>query len=93
MELEKGEFLGPLRCDYPWNLREVLMYVGDTQPGLIVECFAGAAGTTLTLLLNDRVQRGILVVGDEYLGAFWREALKTDQLIRKVGNSKPCWER
>jgi hypothetical protein len=60
------------------------MYVGDTYPTLFLECYAGGARTTLTLLLNDRVQRGMLVVGDRYLGAFWREALKTDNLIHKV---------
>jgi len=78
-------FLGPLRCDDPlFYLKEVLAYVGETYPSLFLECYAGAAGTTLTLLLNNRVQRGILVVGDPYLGAFWREALKTDNLIRKA---------
>jgi len=78
------EFLGPLRCDYPFYLKEVLAYVGETCPSLFLECYAGAAGNTLTLLLNDRVQRGMLVVGDPYLGAFWREGLKTDNLIRKA---------
>jgi hypothetical protein len=75
---------GPLRCDHPWYLKEVVVYVGETYPSLFLECYAYAAGTTLTLLLNKRVQRGILVVGDPYLGAFWREALKTDNLIRKA---------
>jgi hypothetical protein len=77
---------GPLRCDYPWHLDKVLAYVGETYPSLFLECYAGAAGTTLTLLLNDYVQRGILVVGDPFLGAFWREGLKTDNLIRKAMN-------
>ena len=83
-KLTRGEFPGPLGCDHPWYLDEVLAYVGETYPSLFLECYAGAAGTTLTLLLNNRVQRGILVVGDPYLGAFWREALKTDNLIRKA---------
>jgi hypothetical protein len=61
-----------------------LLYVGETYPSLFLECYARAAGTTLTLLLNDRVQRAVLVVGDHYLEAFWREALKTDNLIRKA---------
>ena len=30
------------------------MYVGETHPDLFIECFAGAAGTTLTLVLNKR---------------------------------------
>ena len=62
-----SEFCGPLRCDYPFYLKEVLAYVGETCPSLFLECYAGAAGTTLTLLLNDRVQRGMLVVGDTTL--------------------------
>jgi hypothetical protein len=63
-----SEFCGPLRCDVPFfYLKEVLVYVGETYPSLFLECYAGAAGTTLTLLLNDRVQRGMLVVGDTTL--------------------------
>jgi hypothetical protein len=84
-----SQFLGcPLGCDHHWHLREVLAYVGETYPSLVLECYAGAAGTTLNLLLNGRVQRGMLVVGDPYLGAFWREALKTDNLIRKARKFK-----
>ena len=83
-KLTGSEFSGPLRCDHPFHLDEVLAYVGETYPSLFLECYAGAARTTLTLLLNDRVQRGMLVVGDPYLGAFWREGLKTDNLIRKA---------
>jgi len=86
MKLTRGTCDGPLRCDYHWGLDEVVFYVGETSPSLFLECFAGSAGTTLTLLLNDCVQRGILVVGDSYLGAFWREGLKTDNLIRKAMN-------
>jgi hypothetical protein len=82
--LARGQFNGPLRCDHSWHLEEVVVYVGETCPSLFLECYAYAAGTTLTLLLNNRVQRGILVVGDSYLGAFWREALNTDNLIRKA---------
>lgn len=74
----------PLLCDHHWFLDEVGLYVGETYPSLFLECFAGASGTTLSLLLDDRVQRGILVVGDPYLAAFWREALKTDSLIHKA---------
>lgn len=86
MKLSKGRYDGPLRCDYHWGLDEVVFYVGETSPSLFLECFAGSAGTTLTLLLNDFVQRGILVVGDSYLSAFWREGLKTDNLIHKAAN-------
>ena len=57
----RSEFCGPLRCDHPFRLDEVLAYVGETYPSLFLECYAGAAGTALTLLLNDRVQRGMLV--------------------------------
>lgn len=78
------EIDGPLRCDQAWHFSEVLEYVGETCPSLFLECYAYAAETTLNLLLNDRVQRGILVTGDPYLGAFWREALKTDNLIRNA---------
>ena len=55
---------------------------------MFLECFAYSAGTTLTMLLTKRVQRGMLVIGDSYLGAFWREALKTDNLIRKATEFK-----
>ena len=86
MKLTRGRCHGPLRCDHPWDLDEVLFYVGEASPSLFLEFYAGAAGITLTLLLNDYVRRAILVVADPYLGAFWREALKTDNLIQKAMN-------
>jgi len=86
MKLTRGICDSPLCCDHYWYLDEVLIYVGETLPSLFLECYAGAAGITLTLLLNDCVQRGILIVGDPYLGAFWRDGLKTDNLIHKAMN-------
>lgn len=78
----------PLRCDHAWHVREVVAFVSETYPALFLECFAYGAGTTLTMLLTKCVQRGMLVIGDSYLGAFWREALKTDKLIRKATEFK-----
>ena len=66
--------------------------MGETYPALFLECFAYSAGTTLTMLLTKRVQRGMLVIEDSYLGAFWREALKTDNLIRKATEFKATEE-
>lgn len=84
MELKTEEFSGVLRCDRFGDLDKLSIYIGDSYPTLFVECFAGAGGTTITLLLRNRVQLGVVVVGDPYLGAFWREALTTDNLIHKV---------
>ena len=84
MELKTEKFSGVLRCDRFGDLDKLSSYIGDSYPILFVECFAGAGGTTITLLLRNRVQFGVVVVGDPYLGAFWREALKTDNLIHKV---------
>lgn len=86
--MTKSTFSGPLRCDHAWHVREVVAFVRETYPALFLECFAYSAGTTLTMLLTKRVQRGMLVIGDSYLGAFWREALKTDNLIRKATEFK-----
>lgn len=77
---------------YP-SVNEVAAYIGGTNPEIFIEPFADGAKTTLALLLANRVQSGVLVASDPYIFEFWREAIETEDMIRKVAGFKISQDR
>jgi hypothetical protein len=79
----RGSLLDPL-----FRFAKFRRFVTENQPELFLEVFAAEGGVTLSLLFNDDIEHGVLVVQDPEVACFWREALETDHLSRKVDRFK-----
>ena len=69
--------LAPLLAD--------VMVQNDLHDGLVVEPFAGGAGASLRLMLDEFASELILNDADPRIYAFWRAVLnQTDELVRRI---------
>lgn len=74
----------PLR--YPggksWLIPHIRQWIQKTRPSKLIEPFAGGANVSLTAVMENLVQRCVLIEIDEDVAAFWRAALENGTALR-----------
>ena len=86
----------PLR--YPggktWLVPHIREWLRITKPGILIEPFAGGGVVSLTAVMEDLVERAIMVEIDHDVAAFWHAALRAGPaLAERVRRFKPTRER
>ena len=86
----------PLR--YPggktWLVPHIRAWLAETEPSLLIEPFAGGGIVSLTAVMEDLVERSIMIELDHDVAAFWHAALRhSDSLIDRVRNFRPTREQ
>ena len=77
----------PLR--YPggktWLVPHIRKWLNETGPKVLIEPFAGGGIVSLTAVMEDLVERAVMVEIDHDVAAFWQAALQhKDALVDKV---------
>lgn len=86
----------PLR--YPggktWLIPHIRKWLGKSKPEILIEPFAGGGIVSLTAVMDDLVNRCIMIEKDHDVAAFWRATLQDGAtLVEKIRQFNPTQDR
>ena len=95
VNVSQVDLYSPLR--YPggktWLIPHIKEWLTKTNPTTLIEPFAGGAIVSLTAVMDELVDRAILIERDPDVAAFWRAALQRGgELAERVREFRPTLE-